>query len=93
MPHEVNLRHALEAAGLGHEEPLAKLCHDGAVKELMLKDLNGIGKKNRFKQLEMLESVILTADEWSTESGLLTAAQKLQRGPIAKAYAAEIKVC
>ena len=43
--------------------------------------------------MEMLEAVILTAEEWTPESGLMTAAQKVQRSKIAKHFEQEIKVC
>jgi hypothetical protein len=40
----------------------------------------------------MLQAVVLTADEWTPESGLVTAAQKLQRKKIAQRYDSEILV-
>jgi long-chain acyl-CoA synthetase len=36
--------------------------------------------------------VILTAEEWTAENGLLTAAQKLQRSKIANAFKDQIDV-
>jgi long-chain acyl-CoA synthetase len=69
-----------------------KLCHNDKVKELVLKECNVIGKKNGFKPVETLQAVILTPEEWTPESGLVTAAQKIQRKKIAEAFAAEIKV-
>lgn len=42
--------------------------------------------------MEILQAVILSPEEWTPESGLVTAAQKIQRGKIAKHFAAEIKV-
>jgi long-chain acyl-CoA synthetase len=94
IPHEVNLRHALIASSGTEVDPdasLAKLCHDDAVKAFVLKDLNGIAKKNGFKTMELLEAVVLTPDEWTPESGLVTAAQKINRSTIAKKFAVEIK--
>ncbi len=58
----------------------------------MLKECNATGKKSGFKSMEMLQAVVLTADEWTPESGLVTAAQKLQRKKIAQRYDAEISV-
>lgn len=58
----------------------------------MLKECNATGKKSGFKGIEMLQAVVLTADEWTPESGLVTAAQKLQRKKIAQRYDAEILV-
>ena len=101
IPHEGHLRHELQQlAGNGNgssdslaHKSLPDLCHDASVKALVLKQCNAIGKKNGFKQVELLQAVILTPDEWTPESGLVTAAQKIQRSKIAKAFEAEIKVC
>lgn len=93
IPHEVNLRHAIGAANIGKEGSLAELCRDARVKELVLKDLNTVGKKNGFKGMELLEAVVLTPDEWTPESGLVTAAQKINRSKIAKVFSKEIEVC
>jgi long-chain acyl-CoA synthetase len=41
--------------------------------------------------MELLEAVVLTAEEWTPENGLVTAAQKIQRSKIAKAFDQEIK--
>ena len=71
--------------------PLNELCHSKAVAELVLKECNALGKKNGFKQMELLQAVVLTPDEWTPESGLVTAAQKIQRSKIGKAFEKEIK--
>jgi long-chain acyl-CoA synthetase len=68
------------------------LCKEQKVKDLILKECNALGKKNGFKPQELLQAVILTPEEWTPESGLVTAAQKIQRSKIAKAFQKEIKV-
>jgi long-chain acyl-CoA synthetase len=95
IPHEINLRHALQAKSVAADATaqLSDLCGDKAVQDLVLKECNAIGKKNGFKPMEILEAVILTADEWTPESGLVTAAQKVQRSKVAKKFEKEIKVC
>jgi long-chain acyl-CoA synthetase len=93
IPHEVNLRHALQSKpDINSGQGLSALCHDNKVKELVLKECNAVGKKNGFKPLEILQAVVLTPDEWTPESGLVTAAQKIQRSKISKAFAKEISV-
>lgn len=94
IPHEGNLRHALQNKSIpvDENEHLAALCHNEKVKELVLKECNAIGKKNGFKPIEILQAVILTPDEWTAESGLVTAAQKVQRKKVAQAFEKEIKV-
>lgn len=41
--------------------------------------------------MEWLEAVVLTAEDWTPENGLVTAAQKIQRTKIAKAFDKEIR--
>ncbi|KAF8154265.1 long-chain-fatty-acid-CoA-ligase [Crassisporium funariophilum] len=90
IPHEVHLRHFLEGKGFDTSPSLADLCKDPRVQEVMLKECNAVGKKNGFKPMELLQAVVLTPDEWTPESGLLTAAQKIQRAKIAKVFRDEI---
>lgn len=95
IPHEPNLRHVLaqrSMPGVDATASLPDLCHNQAVQELVLKECNVVGKKNDFKAMEMLEAVIMTAEEWTPESGLVTAAQKVQRSKIAKHFQEEIQV-
>ncbi|KAH0833871.1 hypothetical protein J3R83DRAFT_11038 [Lanmaoa asiatica] len=57
IPHESNLRHALEQRSLPGVDPtaaLVDLCHDKTVQGLVLKECNVVGKKNDFKPMEML---------------------------------------
>ena len=94
IPHEAHLRHALAdkgPAGVDAKEELHALCRSDKVAEFVLKECNALGKKNGFKPMETLEAVILTADEWTPESGLVTAAQKVQRKKVAEAFEKEIK--
>jgi hypothetical protein len=44
------------------------------------------------KRILMLHTSVLMADEWTPQSGLVTAAQKLQCKGIAQKYSAEIPV-
>jgi long-chain acyl-CoA synthetase len=92
IPNEVHLRHALEGKGIKSDANLAALCHDPVVKDLVLKECNATGKKSGFKPQELLQAVVLTPDEWTPESGLVTAAQKIQRAKIAKTFHDEINV-
>ncbi|KAF5337823.1 hypothetical protein D9758_015712 [Tetrapyrgos nigripes] len=92
IPHEAHLRHALQSvSGVDATKELDDLCHDPKVAALVLKECNAVGKKNGFKSIEILQSVILTPDEWTPESGLVTAAQKIQRKKIAETFDKEIK--
>lgn len=92
IPNQVHLRHALHAKGIKSDATLAALCHDPVVQDLVVKECNAIGKKSGFKAQELLQAVVLTADEWTPENGLVTAAQKIQRSKIARAFRDEINV-
>ncbi|KAG6867545.1 hypothetical protein C0993_001413 [Termitomyces sp. T159_Od127] len=96
IPHEAHLRHAIRgntngARGVDAAAPLAQLCEDPRVKALLLKEINATGRKSGFKPQELLQAVVLTPEEWTPESGLVTAAQKIQRARIARAFEGEIK--
>ena len=52
-----------------------------------------IGRKNGFKQSELLQAVILTPEEWTLESGLVTAIQQIRRDKIVEAFKSQIDVC
>ena len=88
IPHEAHLRHSLNTDS---SKSLVDLCRESSVREHVLKECNVVGKKNGFKQMELLEAVVLTSDDWTPESGFVTAAQKIQRSKIAKAFETEIK--
>ena len=95
IPHEQHLRHALEERpieGVDTKVELHDLCANPKVSEFVMKECNALGKKTGFKPMEILEAVILTADEWTPESGLVTAAQKVQRKKVAEAFEKEINV-
>ncbi|KAH8092171.1 acetyl-CoA synthetase-like protein [Cristinia sonorae] len=94
IPNEVHLRHALGRTPVpgidAAHTSLPDLCHDDRVKALVLKECNALGKKNDFKPMEMLEAVVLTAEEWTPENGFTTAAQKLNRKKVRDAFKSEI---
>jgi long-chain acyl-CoA synthetase len=75
VAHPQNIPIFAKKNGLGDGEDLEALCEDEAVVEAALKELNSVGRKQGLKGMELLESIVLTADEWTPESGFLTAAQ------------------
>ncbi|EGG11621.1 uncharacterized protein MELLADRAFT_102462 [Melampsora larici-populina 98AG31] len=91
LPHEKNLDVLCKEIGLGGGKEFGLLCSDEKVKEVILKELNEMGKKAGFKPLEMIQCVILSADEWTPENGCVTAAQKLNRREILNRYQDEVK--
>jgi len=97
IPHEANLRHALKNPPAGYDKlpgpttEIHEICMDKNVIGLVLNSCNAAGKKAGFKGMEMLQAVVLTADEWTPENELVTAAQKIQRKKIAGKFDREIK--
>lgn len=69
----------------GGETDLERLCKMQDVERAVLSELNSTGKKQGFGSLEMLESVILTPDEW-LPGFMLTAARKIQRKEVTSHY-------
>lgn len=94
VPHEKNLRHALQSNGKASlaDKSNEDLCSDEEVKKFILKACNDLARQNKFKQAEMFVTIIISAEEWTPESGLLTAAQKVNRGAVSKKFKEEIKV-
>lgn len=84
--HPINLPHFAKARGLGDHGDLDHYCQDPKVIDACLKELNDTGRKQGLKGMELLEAIVLTPDEWTPESGFLTAAQKLQRKGIETHY-------
>jgi long-chain acyl-CoA synthetase len=75
VAHPTNLPAFAKKNGLGDGEDLEALCKDERVVDAALKELNATGRKQGLKGLELLEAIVLTEDEWTPESGFLTAAQ------------------
>ncbi|WWD17065.1 hypothetical protein CI109_101502 [Kwoniella shandongensis] len=92
VAHPVNFPAFAKKNGLGDGEDLEHLCRDDQAVEAALKELNAVARKAGLKGMELLESIVLTADEWTPETGFLTAAQKLQRKIIEDTYQERIKV-
>ncbi|KAJ7748077.1 hypothetical protein B0H16DRAFT_1553948 [Mycena metata] len=92
IPHEQNLSAALKNEdGVDAGAEMHHLCTDPKVAALVLRECNAVGKKSGFKAMETLSAVVLTPDERTPESGLVTAAQKIQRTAISKKFDKEIK--
>lgn len=93
IPHEAHLRNLLHSSSSSIDSvgDISDWCNRQEVAKLIQKECNAVGKKNGFKGPELLQAVVLTPDEWTPESGLVTAAQKIQRTKIAKAFRSEIE--
>lgn len=87
FPREGDLVKLASSKGLCDDgADLAALCQNRKVADLVRDDLNAIGKKNRFKSLELVQTVLLVPEELP-----MTAAQKLQRKQVVDKYSDQIK--
>ena len=70
--------------------PHEQLVHDPEVRQLVLEELQSVGRKAGLAPFEIIEGVVLAEEEWSSLNGLLTPAQKLARRKIVPLYQREI---
>ncbi|KAF9904998.1 long-chain fatty acid-CoA ligase [Lobosporangium transversale] len=69
----------------------AALCQDKVIVKAVLDACLATAKRAGLKPAELLQGVYLEHEEWTAQSGLLTAAQKLKRKEINQAYVSQIK--
>ncbi|KAG1171765.1 hypothetical protein G6F71_006729 [Rhizopus microsporus] len=75
------------AKSLGIEkQSFEELCEDVEVRKAFLTSLQEQAKEAKLKPAELIADVYLTHEEWTSENGFLTAAQKLKRNYINKHY-------
>ncbi|KAI8971536.1 hypothetical protein BDF20DRAFT_684545 [Mycotypha africana] len=67
-----------------------KLCQMDDVRKAVLASLLAQAKEGGLKGSELLYDVYLCHEEWTTEAGLMTAAQKIKRPEITKAFKAQL---
>ena len=78
------------ASNLGKALPYGALLKDIDVQQHVLKSLIDHGMKNRLEKFEIPRAVTLVQEEWTPESGLLTASFKVKRKVIQNMYQMEI---
>ena len=67
-----------------------KLCTDERLKETVVTTLNTYGLRNGLQRFELPKKISLIKDEWTPDSGLVTAAFKIRRIFIVRRYENEI---
>ena len=70
---------------------VAELCRDSSVKSALCNTLLSFGLSNGLEKFEIPKKIALVLDEWTPESGLITAASKLKRKEVEKFYLSEIE--
>ncbi|QSL66160.1 hypothetical protein MERGE_000535 [Pneumocystis wakefieldiae] len=76
--------------GISFEDDISLICKNKEVRYYVLNELLKIAKKSNFATIEYLQNIILVEEEFSSQNGLLTAAQKFQRKKIYTKYKEEI---
>ncbi|PTB68319.1 acetyl-CoA synthetase-like protein [Trichoderma citrinoviride] len=89
MPNEKVL--AAKAQELGVDEH--SMHHDSKVQAAVLKDLQTVAKRSGLSGLETIGGVVITDAEWTPDSGLVTATQKLNRKVIKENFKTQIDEC
>ena len=69
----------------------AQLCQDNSVKTALCNTLLTYGLSNGLEKFEIPKKIALVLDEWTPESGLVTAASKLKRKDVEKFYLSDIE--
>merc|ERR1711997_686865 len=67
-----------------------KLCTDETLKAKVITTLNTYGLRNGLQKFELPNKIALITDEWTPDSGLVTAAFKIRRIFIVKRYENDI---
>ncbi|KAL7951906.1 hypothetical protein V8C42DRAFT_21860 [Trichoderma barbatum] len=80
-----------KAAELGVDEH--SMHHDSKVQAAVLKDLQLTAKRSGLSGLETIGGVVITDEEWTPSSGLVTATQKLNRKVIRETFKKRIDEC
>jgi long-subunit acyl-CoA synthetase (AMP-forming) len=67
LPHPINMISFAKSKGIKNTDDMESLVQDPVLVDAVLAELNAVGKKAGCKGLELLEAVVLTADEWSVD--------------------------
>ncbi|CAI6337224.1 unnamed protein product [Periconia digitata] len=66
------------------------LCNSASIRAAVRKEMLKIGSQNGLQGMEMIQDVILSPEDWTPQSGLLTNAQKLNRRAVVEKFKSEI---
>ncbi|KAI9151864.1 Long-chain acyl-CoA synthetases & Acyl-protein synthetase [Paramyrothecium foliicola] len=66
---------------------------DRKIRDFVLRDLQGAAKRANLSSIETISGVVVTDQEWTPDSGLVTATQKLNRKVIRETFKKEIDEC
>ncbi len=81
------------AAGVGVGGSHDEMRKNAKVRAAVLKELQGLAKKEGLKPIETISGVVLVDGPWDPKDGLVTATQKINRKAVRERFAKEIKAC
>ena len=90
VPNQPALNELAESLSIS-DSKINELCKNEKVLENVIKTLTTYGLKNGMEKFELPKKITLVTDEWTPDSGLVTAAFKIRRIFIVKRYENEIK--
>lgn len=90
VPLEGPLRTFLADNGVENKDWEA-LCASPEARKIVLKEMQAQAKKSGLRGAEIISDIWICSELWTSEANLLTAAQKLKRKEINKAFEKEIK--
>ena len=88
VPSKINLE--ITANKLGKELPYRALVGDIDIQKHILKELIAHGMQNGLEKFEVPQAIMLVQEEWTPESGLITASFKVKRKTIQNLYQSQI---
>ncbi|KAH0536458.1 hypothetical protein FGG08_006671 [Glutinoglossum americanum] len=69
---------------------LEDLVHNEKLQSIVLKELQGAGRRGGLQGIEIIDGVVMADEEWTPHNGLTTSAQKLNRRGILQKYKKEV---
>jgi len=72
------------------EKTYEEMCEDKRVVSALLRELHAHGRRANLQKFELPGAITLIPEQWTPESGLVTAAFKLRRKPIEDYYKKEL---
>ena len=90
VPNQPALKELAKSMAITDTSPDA-LCKNQKILTTVITTLSTYGSKNGLEKFELPKKITLVTDEWTPDSGLVTAAFKIRRIFIVKKYEDEIK--
>ena len=75
---------------MGKTESFEQLCSNPDVVAQVLSELTAAGRTSGLERFELPTAITLCTEQWTPESGLITAAFKLKRKVVQKEYQSSI---